>query len=86
MDLTKYKRYDHNADWEQVQSSIALAPSHSDSVVVDSYEGVLCTVLSVPPPPPPDEEEEKKFPWLLVGIGGSVAAIGLLALAKKRGT
>jgi len=84
VDLTKYGRYNHNADWEQVQSSVALAPRPSNSAVVDTYEGVLCTVTTEAPPVPP-EEEEKKFPWLLVGIGGSVAAIGLLALAKKGG-
>ncbi|MBU1067554.1 hypothetical protein KKE60_07180 [Patescibacteria group bacterium] len=50
MTLTKYRRYDFDAEWEQVQPSVALAPRPSSSVVVASYEGVLCTVTTEVPP------------------------------------
>lgn len=76
--------YEYNPEWER--GGVGGAVMASPVVVVDTYEGILCTVLSAPPPPPPDDEEEEgKFPWLLVGIGGAVAIVGLLAVTTKGG-
>lgn len=50
-----------------------------DEVIVDSYEGPLCTTIPEEPTPPP----EARFPWGWVLIGAGVFA-GAFALTRKR--
>ena len=64
-----------------------LFMNQDNPVVVDSYDGALCTVVvEVPPEPPvpPEEEEEVAFPWLpVILIGGGVALAAVSLIPKK---
>jgi len=62
-----------------------LFMSQDTPVVVDSYDGALCTVVVEVPPVPPDEEVPEEINWLpIILIGGGVVLAAVSLMPKKK--
>jgi len=64
---------------------VELRMNENNPVVVDTYDGILCTVVAEEPEeePPEEEPEEGEFPWVVVGALGLGVAVLIAATRKK---